>query len=31
MRKIIGNSTDHNLNSPKFPKSLNFMCPACAT
>jgi hypothetical protein len=31
MRKIINNSTDHNLNSAKFPKSLNFMCTACAT
>jgi hypothetical protein len=31
MRKIIGNSTSHNLNSAKFPKSLDFMCVACAT
>jgi hypothetical protein len=31
MRKIIGNSTSHNLNSAKFPKSLDFMCAACAT
>jgi hypothetical protein len=30
MRKIIGNSTSHNLNSAKFPKSLDFMCAACA-
>jgi hypothetical protein len=31
MRKIIGNSSDHNLNSAKFPKSLNFMCTSYAT
>jgi hypothetical protein len=31
MRKIIGNSSDHNLNSAKFPKSSNFMFIACAT
>jgi hypothetical protein len=31
MRKIIGNSSSHNLNSAKLPKSLNFMCAACAT
>jgi hypothetical protein len=31
MRKIIGNSYGHNLNSAKFHKSLNFMCIACAT
>jgi hypothetical protein len=31
MRKIIGNSFGHNLNSVKFPKSLDFMCTACAT
>jgi hypothetical protein len=31
MRKIIGNSIGHNLNSAKFPKSLDFMCTGCAT
>jgi hypothetical protein len=31
MRKIIGNSSGHNLNSAKFPKSLDFMCTTCAT
>jgi hypothetical protein len=31
MRKIIGNSTGHNLNSTKFPKSLDFMCTAYTT
>jgi hypothetical protein len=31
MRKIIANSSGHNLNSVKFPKSLDFMCTACAT
>jgi hypothetical protein len=31
MRKIIGNSYSHNLNSAKFHKYLNFMCTACAT
>jgi hypothetical protein len=31
MRKIIGNSSDHNLNSTKFLKSLDFMCTTCAT
>jgi hypothetical protein len=31
MSKIIGNSIGHNLNSTKFPKSLDFMCTACAT
>jgi hypothetical protein len=30
MRKIIGNSSGHNLNSAMFPKSLNFMCTTCA-
>jgi hypothetical protein len=31
MRKIIGNSSGHNLNSAKFPKSSDFMCTTCAT
>jgi hypothetical protein len=31
MGKIIGNSSDHNLNSFKFPKYSDFMCIACAT
>jgi hypothetical protein len=31
MRKIINNSSGHNLNSAKLPKSLDFMCTACAT
>jgi hypothetical protein len=31
MRKIIGNSFGHNLNSVKFPKSSDFMCTTCAT
>jgi hypothetical protein len=31
MRKIISISTGHNLNSVKFPKSLNFMCTTYAT
>jgi hypothetical protein len=29
MRKIIGNSSGHNLNSVKFPKSLDFICTTC--
>jgi hypothetical protein len=31
MKKIIGNSFAHNLNSAKFTKSLDFMCTACVT
>jgi hypothetical protein len=31
MRKIIDNSTCHNLNSAKFPKSSYFMCTTSAT
>jgi hypothetical protein len=31
MRKIIGNSTGHNLNTVKFPKSLDFMCTTYAS
>jgi 5-methylthioribose kinase len=31
MRKIIGNSTSHNLNTTKFSKSSDFMCTACTT
>jgi hypothetical protein len=31
MRKIIGNNSGHNLNSAKFPKSLDFICTTCAT
>jgi hypothetical protein len=31
MRKIIGNSHGHNLNSVKFSKSSYFMCMTCAT
>jgi hypothetical protein len=31
MRKIIGNSSGHNLNLVKFLKSLDFMCTACVT
>jgi hypothetical protein len=31
MSKIIGNSSGHNLNSVKFPKSLDFMCTTCGT
>jgi hypothetical protein len=31
VRKIIDNSIGHNLNSAKFPKSLDFMSIACAT
>jgi hypothetical protein len=31
MRKILGNSIGHNLNTVKFPKSFNFMCTTCAT
>jgi hypothetical protein len=31
MRKIIDNSSGHNLNSAKFPKSSDFMCTTCAT
>jgi hypothetical protein len=31
MRKIIGNSSGHNLNSAKFLKSSDFMCTTCAT
>jgi hypothetical protein len=30
-RKILGNSAGRNLNTAKFPKSLDFMCTACAT
>jgi hypothetical protein len=29
MRKIIGNSTGHNLNTVKFTKSSDFMCTTC--
>jgi hypothetical protein len=31
MRKIIDNSSGHNLNSVKFLKSSDFMCTTCAT
>jgi hypothetical protein len=31
MSKIIGNSSGHNLNSAKLPKSSDFMCTTCAT
>jgi hypothetical protein len=31
MRKIIGNSSGHNLNSSKFSKSSDFICTTCAT
>jgi hypothetical protein len=31
MRKILGNSNGHNLNTAKFPKSSDFMCTTCAT
>jgi hypothetical protein len=31
MRKIVGNSSGHNLNSVKFHKSSDFMCITCAT
>jgi hypothetical protein len=31
MRKVIGNSSGHNLNSVKFLKSLDFMFIVCAT
>jgi hypothetical protein len=31
MRKIIGNNIGHNLNTTKFPKSLDFMCTPYAT
>jgi hypothetical protein len=31
MRKILGNSTGHNLNTTKFPKFLDFICIACTT
>jgi hypothetical protein len=31
LRKIIGNSTSHNLNTVEFLKSSNFMCTTCAT
>jgi hypothetical protein len=31
MRKIIGNSSGHNLNLAKFLKSSDFMCTTCAT
>jgi hypothetical protein len=31
VRKIIGNSIDHNLNAAKFLKSSDFMYTACAT
>jgi hypothetical protein len=30
MRRILDNSTGHNLNTVKFPKSLDFMCTTCA-
>jgi hypothetical protein len=29
MSKIISNSSGHNLNAAKFPKSLDFMCTTC--
>jgi hypothetical protein len=31
MRKIISNSSGHNLNSAKFTKSLDFICTAYTT
>jgi hypothetical protein len=31
MRKILGNSNGHNLNTAKFSKSSDFMCTTCAT
>jgi hypothetical protein len=31
MRKILGNSTDHNVNTANFSKSSDFMCTTCAT
>jgi hypothetical protein len=31
IRKIIGNSSGHNLNSAKFPKSADFKCTTCAS
>jgi hypothetical protein len=31
MRKILCNSTSHNLNTAKFSKSSDFICTACAT
>jgi hypothetical protein len=31
MKKIIGNSSGHNLNTIKFPKSSDFICTAYAT
>jgi hypothetical protein len=31
MCKIIDNSSDHNLNSVKFPKSSDFICTTCVT
>jgi hypothetical protein len=31
MMNIVGNSSGHNLNSAKFPKSLDFMCTTYAT
>jgi hypothetical protein len=30
IRKIIGNSIGHKLNTSKFPKPSNFVCTACA-
>jgi hypothetical protein len=31
MRKCLGNSIGHNLNTTNFPKSSDFMCTSCAT
>jgi hypothetical protein len=31
MRKILGNTIGHNLNTVKLPKYLDFMCTVCAT
>jgi 5-methylthioribose kinase len=31
MRKIVGNSIGHKLNTSKFPKPSDFVCTACAT
>jgi hypothetical protein len=31
MKKIIGNSTAHNLNTLKFPKFSDLMCTTCVT
>jgi hypothetical protein len=31
MRKILGNSIDHNLIEAKFPKYSDFLCTTCAT